>query len=159
MIDRFDDAFRMVVGHEGGYVNDRNDPGGETKYGISKRSYPREDIKGMTLDRARAIYRRDFWDKARCGDLGWPLAFALFDAAVNSGVSTGVKFLQRAVGVTDDGRFGPMTLAAARRVDPAVLAARLHGHRLIFMSNTRNWEHHGKGWARRVGRNLTEIPG
>ena len=57
----FDVAFEKLIGHEGGYVNDARDPGGETKYGISKRAYPDEDIAGLTLERAKQIYRRDCW--------------------------------------------------------------------------------------------------
>jgi lysozyme family protein len=154
----FDDAFRILIGHEGGYVNDRNDPGGETKFGISKRSYPREDIANLTLERAKAIYLRDFWQKARCHELPDVVAFALFDAAVNSGVSMGVKLLQRALRVTDDGRFGPVTMAAAKAANPAALAARLNGHRLIYMTNLKTWPHFGKGWARRIAGNIAELP-
>lgn len=153
----FEDAFRLLIGHEGGYVNDRQDPGGETKYGISKRSYPREDIRNLTLERARAIYRRDFWDRVGAAALPWPLAFALFDAAVNSGPEMAVKLLQRAAGVTDDGRFGPVTRAAVNAANPAVLAARLTGHRLLYMTRLKNWPAHGKGWARRLGENLAGL--
>ena len=69
MADRFPAFINRILGHEGGYVNDPQDPGGETNWGISKRSYPGEDIKNLTLDQAAAIYRRDYWDMARAGDL------------------------------------------------------------------------------------------
>ena len=54
----FDEAFKLLIGHEGGHVNDARDPGGETKFGISKRVYPFEDIRNLTIERARAIYYR-----------------------------------------------------------------------------------------------------
>lgn len=83
----FEAAFAIVVGIEAGYVNDPLDPGGETKYGISKRAYPNEDIPNLTLDRAHDLYRRDYWDKAGCDAFSWELALVTFDCAVNQGVS------------------------------------------------------------------------
>lgn len=81
----FPAAFQIVVGIEAGYVNDPDDPGGETKYGISKRSYPNLDIAQLTLDQAQVIYRRDYWDKLNLDALSWELALVEFDAAVNQG--------------------------------------------------------------------------
>lgn len=150
----FDDAFEILVGHEGGYVNDPNDPGGETKYGISKRSYPAENIGAMTLDRAKTIYKRDFWDKARCDELDPVLAFQVFDAAVNSGVSASVKWLQQAAGAVADGAFGPNTMRAVQAIPAGALAARMTGWRLLAMTDMRGWRNYSKGWARRLGKNL-----
>ena len=82
----FDAAFLKLLGHEGGYVNHKADPGGETNFGISKRSYPGEDIKGMTVERAKFIYHRDYWGPAGCDAVPDGLRFDLFDMAVNSGV-------------------------------------------------------------------------
>jgi lysozyme family protein len=81
----FDQAFVIVVGIEAGYVNDPQDPGGETKYGISKRSYPNLDIAHLTLDQAKAIYFEDYWTPAGCDSMRWELALCVFDAAVNQG--------------------------------------------------------------------------
>lgn len=153
----YDRAFEMIIGHEGGYVNDPNDPGGETKYGISKRSYPREDIRSMTLDRAKAIYRRDYWDHVRGDELPEVVARNVFDGAVNSGVFASARWLQRALGVTDDGQIGPITLAAANAGSPDALAARYNGQRLDALTYMGNWSHFGRGWARRVAKNMKEI--
>jgi lysozyme family protein len=81
----FDAAFAIVVGEEGSYVNDSNDRGGERKFGISKRAYPNVDIPQLTLDEARAIYLRDYWDKCGCEVMSWELGLITFDAAVNQG--------------------------------------------------------------------------
>ena len=153
----FDEAFDQVVKHEGGYVNDPRDPGGETKFGISKRAYPSLDIKALTLAEAKAIYRRDYWDRARCGDLLPGVAFDVFDAAVNSGPGQAIRWLQRAVGVADDGVVGPITLAAVKRLDPEVLQARYTGQRLEFMTRLSGWDAFGRGWARRVAQNLQAV--
>lgn len=152
----FEQAFERLIGHEGGYVNHPADPGGETKYGISKRSYPGEDIKGMTLDRARAIYRRDFWGPAGCDVVPEPVRFDLFDMAVNAGPKTAVRYLQRAVGETQDGVIGPRTLQAVQSMPPARLLARFNGHRLEHMASLPTWPAFGRGWARRIAANLQQ---
>lgn len=82
----FPAAFAIVVGIEAGYVNDPRDPGGETKYGISKRSYPNENIANLSLERAQEILKQDFWDKINCDGMSWELALISFDCAVNQGV-------------------------------------------------------------------------
>lgn len=81
----FDAAFQIVVGIEAGYVNDPDDPGGETKYGISKRSYPNVDIPQLTLEEAKQIYKRDFWDHINLDSQPWELALIAFDCEVNQG--------------------------------------------------------------------------
>jgi len=153
----FDQAFDVLIGHEGRYVFDNRDPGGETNWGISKRSYPLLDIKALTKADAKAIYLRDYWDKAQCNRLPPGVAFDYFDAAVNSGVGQASRFLQRAVGVADDGHIGPMTLAAVQRMEPEVIQARMNGHRLDFMTRLSTWDVFGKGWARRIAKNLLQV--
>lgn len=150
----FDTAFDRLLGHEGGYVNDPNDPGGETNWGISKRSYPAIDIKALTRDGAKAIYRRDFWDRVHADRLPDGVAFQMFDFAVNSGIETAVRALQRAIGVADDGHWGTVSQAAADRMSESDQIMRLNGERLDFMTRLSNWPHHGKGWARRIAGNL-----
>jgi lysozyme family protein len=154
----YDEAFKIVIGHEGGYVNDLKDPGGETKYGISKRAYPTEDIKSLTLDRAKAIYKRDYWDKIRADELPKQVRFSMFDAAVNSGVVQSIKWLQRAVGTKDDGIIGPQTLAQLRAREPNRVAALFNGQRLKFMTTLPTFDRFGKGWARRIAENLINLP-
>jgi lysozyme family protein len=150
----FDEAFEKLIGHEGGYVNNRADPGGETKYGISKRAYPGEDIPNLTLDRAKAIYLRDYWGPAGCDALPDAMRLQVFDMAVNAGVRAAVKALQRAVGETVDGALGPLTLQAVQSMQPARLVARFNGARLAMLADDVNWPAFGRGWARRIADNL-----
>jgi lysozyme family protein len=152
----FDEAFKLVVNHEGGYVNHPHDPGGETMYGISKRSHPMEDIKNLTLERAKQIYLRDYWQAAGCDYVPPKARFSLFDTAVNSGVKRAIVFLQRAVGAEDDGIIGPKTLMLLEATPPAVFIARFNGHRLQFMSTLPTWPSFGRGWANRIAANLLE---
>jgi len=93
----FNHAFDFTLGWEGGYVNDPNDPGGETKFGISKRANPSVDIKALTVDGAKKIYKAKYWDAAGCKEMDWPLNCVMFDMAVNLGVSR-AKSLYREVG-------------------------------------------------------------
>lgn len=146
----FERCLSFVLKHEGGYVNDPQDPGGETNMGISKRSYPSENMKGMTRARAGLIYRRDYWDAVRGDELPAGLDLVAFDAAVNSGVSRGAKWLQEAVGVPADGKVGPQTLAAANAAHPEAVIDRACGLRLAFLRKLPTWGRYGKGWGRRV---------
>ena len=154
----FDQVFDKLINHEGGYIFNPHDPGGETKFGISKRSYPHLDIHSLTLADAKTIYRRDFWDRAQCDKLHPDLAFDLFDGAVNSGIGQSIRWLQRAIGVADDGVVGPLTLASINREnDTSAIRARYNGHRLDFMTRLSTWDVFGKGWARRIAANLQSV--
>lgn len=150
----FDLAFERLISHEGGYVNDPRDPGGETKWGISKRAYPNLNISQLTREDARAIYRRDFWECISADRLPDGAAFQLFDFAVNSGIQTAIRYLQRAVGVADDGHWGPESQAAADATSESDLILLLNAERLDFMTRLSNWPAHGRGWARRIAGNL-----
>ena len=154
MADHFDTFIRRILSHEGGYVNDPRDPGGETKYGISKRSYPKLNIKALTWDQAAEIYRRDFWLASKANTLPPAVGFQLLDGAVNSGIGAATRWLQRAARVADDGIIGPATRAAIAAADPSDLILRFLAERLDFMTGLRNWPAHGKGWARRIAANL-----
>jgi lysozyme family protein len=154
---KFDQAFEKLIGHEGGYVNNPADPGGETKFGISKRSYPDTNMKDLTMDQAKAIYYKDFWCAAGCVQVPESIAFDLFDMTVNSGLERAVKTLQRAAGAAEDGVLGPMTLKAAASVPGSVLAARFNGVRLAFMASLPNWPTFSRGWALRIADNLMGI--
>ena len=92
----FSKIIEKVLEHEGGYVNDPNDLGGETNYGITKRFYPDVDIKNLTRNQAKDIYKRDYWDKNRVESLPENLWHIFFDMCVNMGRGTAVKILQRA---------------------------------------------------------------
>jgi lysozyme family protein len=150
----FDEAFEILIGHEGGYVNNPADPGGETKFGISKRSYPHVDVKNLTLSKAKDIYRRDYWDRLESESLPESVRFDLFDTAVNSGPGTAVRLLQRAVGTAEDGYVGPVTLKAVEAMTAWQVRAKFNACRLHFMTDLSIWPTFGKGWARRIAANL-----
>ena len=153
----FESSFNALIGAEGGYVNDPADPGGETKFGISKRSYPDLDIANLTREAVKPIYLKDFWNRCGCDSLPSPVNFNVFDTAVNSGVWTASKMLQTILGVIADGNIGPATRAAIQGKDPIKLAVMFCAARLEFMTNCSAWQNDGKGWARRVASNLRGI--
>lgn len=146
----FDKAFEHVLGIEGGYVNDPKDPGGETKYGICKRSYPAVDIKALTIEQAKAIYKRDYWDKIKGDDLPFPLNLFMFDAAVNQGVDPAIKMLQAALSVAQDGVIGAQTLKVAIQAKGSDLPAQFMAARAMRYIGTRNFDRFGKGWFKRL---------
>lgn len=153
----FDTAFERVLSYEGGYIQDPRDPGGETKFGISKRAYPMEDIKGMTLDRAKVIYRRDYWGAAGCDTLPAGLRLHVFDLAVHSGVRAAIKALQRAVGEAPDGILGPRTLLAVDSMPVQRVVARLTAERMQLITALGSFDIYGRGWVRRLAANLMEV--
>lgn len=154
----FDDAFERVIGHEGGYVNHPDDPGGETNWGITV-GVAREmgymgSMKDLTREQAKHFYKVGYWDKARCDELNGAIAFQVFDAAVNHGVGNAIRFLQRAVGVADDGKVGPVTLKAVNERSVTDVLVLFNAERLFFYTKLSTWNTFGRGWARRVANNL-----
>ena len=157
MNDTSDSPFARIVAHvldlEGGYVDDPDDRGGETKFGISKRSYPDVDIAALSVDDAIAIYRSDYWSASRCDHLPAAVACFVFDAAIQHGPRRGARMLQRALGVDDDGIIGPVTIGAAEQADPRALLADLFTARLDTYARLAEEPSQAKfraGWFRRM---------
>lgn len=122
----FDVAFEILLEFEGEYTNNLNDPGGITKYGISKKSYPQLDIENLTKEDAQKIYYRDFWIPLKCNDIPSGINIALFDTAVNIGLKNAVKLFQITINyirkennkkeISVDGIIGNQTLGALEEV-------------------------------------------
>jgi lysozyme family protein len=157
---KFLKAFDYLMYHEGGYVNDKKDAGGETKYGVSKRSYPHLDIKNLTRDQARQIYFCDFWMKCKCENVeDENIATKFFDLAVHMGIPQAVKLVQRALRaagtqVIEDGIIGQVTLAAINKADPTDLLAALKSetagyYRLLANANP-SQQKFINGWLNRA---------
>lgn len=149
----FDIAFNVLLKHEGGFSSHSSDPGGKTRYGITEAVARRVGYKGameeLPLDLAKRIYLEEYWKPVRADELPPAVRYAVFDAAVNSGVRQSILWLQRALGVADDGVLGPRTLAAANAANPDALRARLISQRLRFLTNLNTFGAFGRGWTRR----------
>lgn len=141
-----------IFGHEGEFWDDP--VGGPTKWGISQRSYPSLDIKGLTKEDAAAIYRKDFIDPLQLDIFPRSLAFQLLDFAVNSGPKTAIRQLQEAIGATPDGVVGSETVGRLARFSDDDLCALITAERLEYMTNCKNWKQNCTGWVRRMASNL-----
>jgi lysozyme family protein len=155
---RFEQSAAHVLKHEGGFVQHSRDPGGATKFGITRETLSRvknrpasiDDVRRLSRKEAMAIYRRLYWDVVRADELPPGLDLAVFDLAVNSGPARAAKMLQAALGVEADGIVGPVTLAAARAADAAQTVRRFTKARLGFLGRLAAWSVFGLGWRRRV---------
>lgn len=150
----FDQAFDRLMVNEGGYVNNASDPGGETRFGVSKRAYPNVDIKSLTREQAKDIYRHDFWERGEMDQYDPAIAFQVFDAAVNHSIETALRLLQRAAGVADDGHIGPVTVAAVKEKSVPVMLMLYVAERIEYWTKLSTWDSFGKGWARRAASDL-----
>lgn len=152
----FNAAWVALVGNEGGYSNNPNDPGGETMWGVTARVARAKGYAGpmrdMPQEVARQIAKSEYWDAYRCDELPEVIAFQMLDAAYNGGYP--VKWLQLAVGTTPDGKIGPVTLAATNVADPAKIVLRFLSYRLSYMASLKTWPTFGKGWANRIAGNM-----
>lgn len=146
-------VFDRVIKSEGGYINDPQDPGGETKFGISKRQYPDLDIANLTREQAKAIYFNDYWMPLRYLK-HIAVQYQVFDAYVNHPSYVAIQFLQRAIGAADDGIWGPRSQAAYDKTDLNDILLRYIGYRLEFISKLKSFNHFGAGWAARMAANL-----
>ena len=117
---RFQHALKVVLGHEGGYVNDKADRGGATNFGVTTSTYhayllernrPLKPVAEITQAEVEDIYS-NYWRDAHCSYLVEPLDLLVFDSAINHGPNRAIKLLQRALGVDEDGICGRNTLAA-----------------------------------------------
>jgi lysozyme family protein len=148
---KFELSIPVVLANEGGYVNDPNDAGGETKYGISKRSYPQVDIANLTVGQATAIYLRDFWKYDDVHDQA--LATKIFDMSVNMG-RTAIRILQKLLNLPVDGIWGPTTCGHLNAAEPVSLLARykeeLSPYYLLLVHTNPNEEKFLKGWLERA---------
>jgi len=152
----FDESFQRLLGSEGGYSNNPNDPGGATNWGVTQSVAQANgyagDMRDFTQDAAKAIYRSSYWDACQADNLPDEVRFDVFDGAVNSGVGQSVRWLQRAVGADADGVIGPKTLALCAA--QSGISGRYNGYRLMFMTGLKTWPVFGGGWARRIANNL-----
>lgn len=166
----FEQSLKLTKTAEGGFQSDYHDSGNwtggkighghllGTKYGISAQSYPGEDIKNLTPERAAALYRRDFWDCFEFDNNNIPdcVRYDLFDIAVQTSAPGNPQvarvLLQRALGVVDDGDIGPITRAALAACNPEKLDKRLNAEMLLYLTkiDDEKFKRFGRGWIIRI---------
>ena len=155
MLVNFDDIIEVVLHHEGGYVNDPDDPGGETNFGIAKRSHPDVDIANLTKDGAKEIYKEHYWDRNKVEDLPEDLRHIYFDMCVNQGRGRAVKIMQRAANAKGadlvvDGGMGPKTIAAMDGVELQRVRAYRVKYYADLVTRKPDLEKFYFGWYRRA---------
>ena len=158
-VDRFSACLKIVLLNEGGWSDHPSDPGGATMYGITLDTYrqthpgaSKSDLRAITMAEVAAIYRTQYWDRVRGDDLPAGLDLVAFDAAVNSGVYRGSKWLQSAVGVTADGAIGAKTIKASSMVSTSTAIRRALQARKNFLLSLPTWSTFGAGWSARLSR-------
>ena len=163
----FEKAFNYLLFFEGGFSDNKNDSGGETKFGISKKSYPEIDINQLTLEKAKDIYYKDFWLKSKCYKIIHPkIAIKVFDISVNTGINTAIKILQRSIRASggylnEDGIIGQKTILYANEINEEVLLSSLKSeiagyYRLLIAKNDK-LKTFEKGWLNRAYADMDSI--
>jgi len=155
MKENYSQALKQVLKYEGGYVDHPKDPGGPTNKGITQAVYDNwrksqnlsiQSVRAIADSEVAAIYKNLYWDRVSGDLLPSGVDFAVFDFAVNSGVSRAAKYLQAVVGVTQDGQIGPATIQATK----TYIAMTVTNKRLAFMQSLSIWSTFGKGWSARI---------
>lgn len=160
----FERALALALVHEGGYVDHPADPGGATNLGVTigtlsgwlGRPASKAEVRALTKATVAPIYRKNYWDRVRGDELPSGVDYCVFDFAVNSGPGRAIPSFQRAIGVADDGKIGPITIAAARARPSDQTIERICADRLAFLKRLKTWATFGKGWSRRVDGVLAE---
>ena len=158
MKETWDKAFKLMLVSEGGYIHHTSDPGGRTNLGVTQatwenwvgRESDEAEMRGLTPEKVEPLYKKKYWDAVRSDELPVGLDYLLFDFAVNAGAGRAIKTLQTAIGVTPDGGFGPMTMAAVQAVDPVELIERFSQAKEDFYRSLTTFSTFGKGWLNRV---------
>lgn len=159
MQENFSASLAFVLAIEGGFVNHPKDPGGATNMGVtqavfsahlSRKGMADRSVRHIAEAEVAEIYRVQYWDRVRGDDLPAGVDYAVFDLAVNSGVSRAAKMLQAVVGVAQDGVIGEMTLDAVKAMPAADVVRELCRDRMAFLKRLKHWPTFGRGWTRRV---------
>ena len=150
-------CLEMLLEHEGGFVNHRDDPGGITNLGVTKRVYEEwverevseQEMRDLTKEDVAPIYKSNYWDRCKCNSLDSGVDFSIFDWAVNSGTGRAAKALQTIVGAEADGAIGPATLLLVSNHGPESLIEEIYSKRQMFYENLSTFDTFGRGWTRR----------
>jgi len=158
MLNNWPNAFALMLKSEGGYVNNPADPGGRTNLGVTQATWEswvgrpsdEAEMRSLTADKVEPLYKKKYFDAVRGDELPVGLDYLVFDFAVNAGPGRAIKVMQSAVGVTPDGGFGPLTMAAVKAIDPVELINKFSQAKEDFYRSLAQFPTFGKGWLNRV---------
>ena len=157
----WDKAFDLLMVNEGGYVDNVHDAGGKTNYGVTQVTFdtwnrikdrPLREVRNITLDEAKELYKELYWYKYKCDKLPDALSVALFDFCVQSQPPRPTKFLQQSLAVVDDGIIGNQTIGAAWSKPLKPIIEEYFNKRLDYYQTLPSWKYFGNGWTTRVNR-------
>jgi len=157
MRENFEKCLIMLLKHEGGFVNHPKDPGGMTNLGVTKKVYEKyigrevneQEMRDLSPEDVAPIYKKNYWDRCKCDDLGSGLDWCVFDWAVNSGTSRASKAVQKICGANPDGVIGKKTLALINGQDTKYMIEEFGVIRQSFYESLKTFETFGRGWTRR----------
>ena len=157
MRENFDKCLKMLLKHEGGFVNHPKDPGGMTNLGVTKKVYEKwvgrdvteQEMRDLTVEQVAPIYKKNYWDRCKCDDLPSGADWSVFDWAVNSGTGRASKAVQKICGAEPDGVIGPKTLALLANIDHELIIEDMYKIRQNFYESLNTFDTFGKGWTRR----------
>ena len=158
MKENFDKCFALIIGNEGGFVDNPKDPGGMTNLGVTRRNWEiylnrdvtETEMRGLTPEIVKPFYKSLYWDKIKGDQLPAGVDYAAFDLAVNSGVGRAARYLQQIAGTLSDGVIGPKSIEAIKSCDPKQAIEAICDMRLDFLKRLPTFVTFGKGWNRRV---------
>jgi lysozyme family protein len=158
MLSNWPTSLALILKSEGGFVNHPSDPGGMTNLGVTKKAWEayvghpvdEAEMRALTPEIVAPFYKARYWDACKCDQLPIGIDYAVFDFAVNAGVSRASKTMQTALGTAADGIVGPATLGVAVNADPDHFLEKFSAAKEQFYRNLPTFEHFGKGWLRRV---------
>ena len=151
-------SFDLVIVNEGGYVDNKLDPGGATNWGCTQASWEGyighkvsvDDMKALTKEDVKPLYKKRYWDAIHGDAIPSGLDYCLFDCAINSGVNRSAKIIQEIVGVFADGAIGNNTVSAITQLNPVTAINEFCDKRQAFLESLKTFPVFGKGWSKRV---------
>jgi len=156
-VPTFDDAFKSLIGNEGGYVDNPSDPGGETMYGVTKRVASQYgytgSMKNLPLETAKSIAKKEYWDAHRCDEVPYQIAFQIFDTAYNGGYPD--KWTQMAIGSRASGKLSDEDIQKINSMDIYKVVMLFNAYRLMYYTSLKkSFKVFGGGWANRIAHNM-----
>jgi len=154
----WDKCFDLVIVNEGGFVDNKLDPGGVTNWGCTQAVWEGyighkvtvDDMKALTKEDVKPLYKKRYWDAVYGDALPSGLDYCIFDCAINSGVGRAAKFIQEVVGVFPDGAIGNKTITAITQIQPVTAINEFCDKRQAFLESLKTFPIFGKGWTKRV---------
>jgi lysozyme family protein len=158
MLSNWPTSLALMLKSEGHFVNHPSDPGGMTNLGVTKKAWEayvgrqvdEAEMRGLTPEIVAPFYKAKYWDACKCDQLPLGVDYAVFDFAVNAGVSRASKTMQAALGTAADGIVGTATIGVATNADPDHFLEKFSAAKEQFYRNLPTFDHFGKGWLRRV---------